>query len=277
MKTCFKWQGNKSKHLKYLTTEIPSDFNTYIEPFVGSGALFLRLEPTKWIINDQNKHNIKMWKLIKCNPSKIKKEFLKFKQIFVPKSKKEKLFYCREKTNDLNNKHINSDTIINYLLMTYCSFMGHILFSNKFYFRTLEMNIFSKNKYFFLEDAYFKNLFQVSKFLKRTRGQILNEDYTTVLNMAKKNDFVFMDPPYIEDHDYGFKYNRGERLDKSFTEKLVKECRKLDKRGVLWMMTQADTIHNRESFKDYYITQYPVYRPGNKMFKNELLIRNYSR
>ena len=96
-------------------------------------------------------------------------------------------------------------------------------------------------------------------------------------NMAKKNDFVFMDPPYIEDHDYGFKYNRGERLDKSFTEKLVKECRKLDKRGVLWMMTQADTIHNRESFKDYYITQYPVYRPGNKMFKNELLIRNYSR
>ena len=98
MKTCFKWQGNKSKHLKYLTTEIPSDFNTYIEPFVGSGALLLCLEPTKWIIKDQNKHNVKMWKLIKGNPSKIKKEFLKFKQIFVPKSKKkEKLLYCEKK------------------------------------------------------------------------------------------------------------------------------------------------------------------------------------
>ena len=85
--------------------------------------------------------------------------------------------------------------------------------------------------------------------MKRTRGRILNEDYTIVLKMAKKNDFVFMDPPYIEDHDYGFKYNRGERLDKSFTEKLAKECKKLDKRGVLWMMTQTDTKQKSRNFQ----------------------------
>ena len=63
MKTCFKWQGNKSKQLKYLTKEIPAQYNTYIEPFVGSGALFLYLEPKKWIINDLNKYNYKIWKL----------------------------------------------------------------------------------------------------------------------------------------------------------------------------------------------------------------------
>lgn len=275
MKTCFKWQGNKSKHLKYLTKEIPVEYNTYIEPFVGSGALFLRIQPDTWIINDQNKYNIKMWKLIKSNPSKIKKEFLKFKEIFIPKSKKEKLLYCRKKTNELNHLRINSDCIINYLLMTYCSYMGHILFSNKFYFRTLEMNIYSKNKYFFLTDAYFKNLFQVSKFLNRGKGEIFNQDYTTILKKAKKNDFVFMDPPYIENHDYGFKYNRGEILDNRFTEKIATECKKLDKRGVKWMMTQADTKENRDIFKKYNIREYPVYRPGNKMFKRELLIKNF--
>ena len=275
MKTCFKWQGNKSKHLKYLTKEIPVEYNTYIEPFVGSGALFLRIQPDTWIINDQNKYNIKMWKLIKSNPSKIKKEFLKFKEIFIPKSKKEKLLYCRKKTNELNHLRINSDCIINYLLMTYCSYMGHVLFSNKFYFRTLEMNIYSKNKYFFLTDAYFKNLFQVSKFLNRGKGEIFNHDYTIILKKAKKNDFVFMDPPYIENHEYGFKYNRGEMLDNQFTEKIAKECKELDKRGVKWIMTQADTKENRDIFKKYIIREYPVYRPGNKRFKNELLIKNF--
>lgn len=277
MKTCFKWQGNKSKQVKTLTMEIPRQFNTYIEPFVGSGALFLRLEPSKWIINDVNKYNYTIWNLIQKNASKIKREFLKFKEIFQSMSVKEKLLYCRKKTFDLNHLPLNSNFIITYLLMTYCVFLGQIIKKSRFVFQGLEMNIYSKNKYFFLEDAYFKNLFQVSKFLKRTDGQILNEDYTTVLKMAKKNDFVFMDPPYIEDHEYGFKYNRGEILDKSFTEKLAKECKKLDRRGVRWMMTQADTTQNREIFKDYFITEYPVYRPGNKMFKNELLIRNYSR
>ncbi len=275
MKTCFKWQGNKSKQLKYLTKEIPAQYNTYIEPFVGSGALFLYLEPKKWIINDLNKYNYKIWKLIEKQPLKIKKEFLKFKEIFVPKSKKEKLLYCREKTFQLNNSPVNYNFIITYLLMTYCVFLGQIVKKSRFVFQGLEMNIFSKNKYFFLTDTYFENIFEVSKFLNRGKGEILNKDYATILKKAKKNDFVFMDPPYIEEHDYGFKYNRGEILNNDFTEKLAKECKELDKRGVMWMMTQADTKENRKIFKKYVVREYPVYRPGNKMFKKELVIKNF--
>ena len=69
MKTFFKWQDNKSKHFKYILPELPSDYNTYIEPFVGSGALFLRVEPEKWIINDLNQDNINIWKLVKMIPN----------------------------------------------------------------------------------------------------------------------------------------------------------------------------------------------------------------
>ena len=159
--------------------------------------------------------------------------------------------------------------------MTYCVFLGQIVKKSRFVFQGLEMNIFSKNKYFFLTDTYFENIFQVSKFLNRGKGEILNKDYATILKKAKKNDFVFMDPPYIEEHDYGFKYNRGEILNNDFTEKLAKECKELDKRGVMWMMTQADTKENRKIFKKYVVREYPVYRPGNKMFKKELVIKNF--
>ena len=55
MKTFIKWSGNKSKHINKFKEYIPKEFNTYIEPFIGSGALLLHLEPKKWIINDLNK------------------------------------------------------------------------------------------------------------------------------------------------------------------------------------------------------------------------------
>ena len=38
LKTFIKWSGNKSKHLRHLIQYVPKDFNTYIDPFVGSGA-----------------------------------------------------------------------------------------------------------------------------------------------------------------------------------------------------------------------------------------------
>lgn len=68
MKTFLKWSGNKTQHLNKIIQYVPKEFGTYIEPFVGSGAMFLKLQPKKWIINDINKDLINVWKNIqgKC-------------------------------------------------------------------------------------------------------------------------------------------------------------------------------------------------------------------
>ena len=57
--------GNKSKLVKKILPFIPDYNGTYIEPFVGTGAVFLNLEPQKWIINDINKELIDAWKLVR--------------------------------------------------------------------------------------------------------------------------------------------------------------------------------------------------------------------
>lgn len=44
LKTFIKWPGNKSKHLRHILPYVPEKFNIYYEPFLGSGALFLKLE-----------------------------------------------------------------------------------------------------------------------------------------------------------------------------------------------------------------------------------------
>lgn len=275
MKTFFKWQGNKSKHFKFILPELPSQYNTYIEPFIGSGALFLHLEPKKWIINDLNQDNISIWELVKNNPDYIKKEFLKFKRHFLKKTNKEKLLYCRKKTSELNTIIKSKEKTIFYMLMSYCAYLGVIFRKNKFYFTSLEMRVYIDNRCFFLEPSYFDNLFQVSNFLNSKKGNIYNEDYKKILKKAKQGDFVFLDPPYIEDHNYGFKYNKNENLDTKFMSQLKKQCDTLHKKNVKWLMTQADTKQVREAFKDYIIKEYPVYRRGNNCYKNELLIKNY--
>jgi DNA adenine methylase len=108
-----------------------------------------------------------------------------------------------------------------------------------------------------------------------TKGTIYNHDYKKVLQKAKSGDFVFLDPPYVEAHNYGFKYNKDEKLDVEFLKELVKEVKKLDKRGVKWLMTQADTSAIKFFFKEYTIRPFPVYRAISKTYKNELVIMNY--
>ena len=60
MRSFIKWEGNKSHSLKHILPHIPK-YNTYYEPFLGSGALFLSLAPEKWVINDINKDLYSIW------------------------------------------------------------------------------------------------------------------------------------------------------------------------------------------------------------------------
>jgi len=153
--------------------------------------------------------------------------------------------------------------------------MGNILINNKIKFQGLNMRILG-NKYYFLEQYYFQNLNNVSKFLNNSKGKIYNKDYSLILDKAKSGDFVFLDPPYIESHNYQFNYNKHENLDEKFLKNLYKQVKKLDKRGVKWIMTQADTKQIKEIFKEYIIKKFPVYRTVSKSYKNELVIMNYN-
>ena len=139
----------------------------------------------------------------------------------------------------------------------------------------LDLNITVNNKYFFLDYQISDNMLDVSDYLNDTKGIILNTDYKTVLYKATSGDFVFMDPPYVEDHSYQFNYNKDEILDESFILGLLNEVKKLDYRGVKWIMTQSDTKEVRRIFKGYKIVKFPVYRAAKKEYTNELLIKNY--
>jgi len=73
MKPLVKWSGGKSKEIKMFKEFYPEKFSTYLEPFVGGGAVFFDLN---WsgdnVINDIHSELINFYQQIKeGNASKI--------------------------------------------------------------------------------------------------------------------------------------------------------------------------------------------------------------
>ena len=49
LKPLVKWTGGKRRLLKHIIPMMPSKINTYVEPFIGGGAVFFDLQPSRAI------------------------------------------------------------------------------------------------------------------------------------------------------------------------------------------------------------------------------------
>jgi DNA adenine methylase len=64
-----KWAGGKGQLLSELDKLIPIQFNRYFEPFLGGGAMFLRLASKNMLstayLSDTNEELIKTFKVVR--------------------------------------------------------------------------------------------------------------------------------------------------------------------------------------------------------------------
>lgn len=52
MDTLIKWPGGKSEEVDRIKEFVPSEYDRYIEPFFGGGAVFWELKPDRAVLND---------------------------------------------------------------------------------------------------------------------------------------------------------------------------------------------------------------------------------
>jgi DNA adenine methylase len=271
MKTFVRRPGNKTNFLKYIIPRIPEFSGTYIEPFLGTGAVYLHLLPNKAILNDLNKDIIGIWKLAREDPEYLIKEIETFKKNFLPLSNQEKLKKCQELLYKLDSFKEDKRTAI-YLLLSYCSLNGVLETNKEYKIISLYGNIYTKNSAHIFTEKYKEKLRELPNILKKVK--IYSKDYSQVIAKAKQGDFVFLDPPYIERKTYRFNYDiKGTSF--SVTN-LKDQLEALTIKKVKWMMTQIDTKEVRELFKGYKMFQYDNYNSfRGKIGKKELIITNY--
>ena len=73
LKPLIKWTGGKSSEIKQISSLIP-EYEKYIEPFFGGGALFFDLQPTEAFINDLMPDLMQFYRFIKTNNQKFHNE-----------------------------------------------------------------------------------------------------------------------------------------------------------------------------------------------------------
>lgn len=95
--------------------------------------------------------------------------------------------------------------------------------------------------------------------------EIRYEDYRDTFRIARKGDFIYVDPPYegvINEYIGASPFS---------TNELVEELEKLTRRGVLWMMTNSDKRDWTKHFKNVH----PIKRRTSSYSGGEVVVINY--
>jgi DNA adenine methylase len=68
-----KWVGNKQRFAHEIASYFPTEFGTYFEPFLGSGAVVATLAPERAVGSDSFKPLMEIWQALKDNPQMLKR------------------------------------------------------------------------------------------------------------------------------------------------------------------------------------------------------------
>lgn len=86
MRPILKYRGGKSREIPEFIRYIPNEYNRYIEPFLGGGAVYFYLEPEQAIINDINTKLIEFYQDVRNDFPRLQKEYLDEQFIIIKKN-----------------------------------------------------------------------------------------------------------------------------------------------------------------------------------------------
>src|SRR5688572_30168215 len=66
-KPFLKWAGGKRQLIPELVKHVPENYNKYIEPFLGGGALFFHLRPEEAVLADLNEELVDCYVVVRDN------------------------------------------------------------------------------------------------------------------------------------------------------------------------------------------------------------------
>lgn len=291
-KPFLKWAGGKTQLIQDIERALPKDITrdkfTYIEPFVGSGAIlfwiinhFPNLE--KAVINDINPDLINTYKTITSKPKELISILLQLQHEFhsLEEKPEEKKHYYYEKRELYNTRKLEKS-----------GQAALFIFLNRTCFNGL-YRVNRNNQYNVPMGSYKKpticdnnTIWAVHNALQKV--EILCGDYEQTLEFTAKNTLFYFDPPYKPLSDTSsFNSYAKDSFDDSEQIRLRNFCKKLDNLGHTWILSNSDVRGKDENdtfFDDLYaefsISRVKARRSINANSEkrgelNELLITNY--
>jgi len=288
-----KWVGGKTQLISSIEQAIPTRlYNvselTYIEPFVGGGAvLFWVLNNLtnikKAVINDINPDLITCYKTIRNNATDLIIELKliekEYKALQLEDSRKEFYLMQRDRFNTKNLDNIDNSALFIFLNRT--CFNGLYRVNKKGLFNVP----FGKYTNPTICDE--NTIFADSELLQKV--EILTGDFEQTINYATENSFFYFDPPYKPlNQTSSFTSYTKEEFNDNEQMRLKRFCDKLDKQGALWILSNSDVKGKNveDNFFDDLYAHFIIKRvnakrsinanPEKRGFLKELLITNHA-
>lgn len=306
LKPCWKWTGGKTRLLpileKYIDKALYSNRNlkTYVEPFVGGGALFWRVLSKytnnfdKFIISDNNAELINSYFVIKNNPKQLieKLSLLSTNYLSLDDNQRKQMYYnCRNEYNNIIMRHIAYDG--NSELSITCAAL--FLFLNKTCFNGLYRT--ARDGHFNTAAGRYKNPCICNEILIKKASQALTQynvliklaSYTDIItNYCDNQTFIYLDPPYRPlTKTSSFTNYTKDGFNDDDQQRLASLCNIINDKGTKFMLSNSDP-HNidlndnffDDLYKNYYIKRVSVGRNisgkvSSRKTVTEILVTNF--
>ncbi len=223
-KPFLKWAGGKKHLLSGIRSLITKEYGKYIEPFVGGGALFFDICPARSILSDSNVELVNCYKIVRDYPDELLTTLES-----MPVSKEQ--FYAIRKQTPESLSCIARAARLIYLNKT--CYNGLYRVNKKGYFNT------PFGKYNLSNVADRTRIYAASKALQKTN--LLEGDFEKILlEHAKAQDFVYLDPPYPSVGKYAdFKRYTKDFFSEEDHIRLAKMAAQLDNVGCTFVLSNA--------------------------------------
>lgn len=290
-KPFLKWAGGKTQLIteieKSLPYEITKNKFTYIEPFVGSGAvLFWMLNNfpnlKKAVINDINEDLINTYRTIASKPIELISILQVLQNEFhglegKDEQKKEYYYQKRELYNRRKEEQSGQAALFIFLNRTCFNGLYRVNRKNEY---NVPMGSYKRPTICDKE-----NILAVSQALQKV--EILCGDYEKTLNHADNNTLFYFDPPYKPlSETSSFNSYAKDEFNDAEQIRLRDFCHKLDALNHTWILSNSDVKGKDENdnffdelYADFKIERVDAKRsinanPEKRGLLKELLITN---
>ncbi len=292
-KPFLKWAGGKGQLLAEIDRRLPAglktgEVDTYVEPFVGGGAVFFHIAQNydkikRFYLLDINEDLVNCYKAVKKDVGLLVRELLSLQDKFLAIQRpKRKDFYLniRKRFNTEKVAHFNTKTAAKLIFLNKTCFNGLYRVNRKG-----EFNVpFGDYKSPRICAA--KNLQIVSEILQIAK--IICADFTHSETYIDNHTFVYLDPPYRPlSPTASFTSYSKEDFNPEDQIRLARFCRQIHSKGAKFLLSNSDPKNEnptdrffQDHYKEFTIDTVKAARLINCKASgrgqiNELLITNY--
>lgn len=257
-----RWAGSKQKLLPILSEYWDSSFNRYIEPFMGSAALFLHIKPERAVLSDINKDLVDTFNIVKKQADELYELVLSY-----PINKD---FYYNLRAVDTSN-------------LSKLETAARFIYLNRYCYNGLYRT--NKSGRFNVPFAAYKNGALPSIDCFKYWAELLNKaeivcgDFYDTIKQASRGDLVYLDPPYaIKNSRIFYQYDPNTFGLEDMT-KLATALDVIDNNGARFVLSYANSPEMSDIIRNWKYVVVSTRRniagfSGNRRMAEEIIVTN---